>query len=61
VSPHPLEAERTGDPQRPRERPTALRETEACQVGMQMRSPAGHPTLSIRQELTVHYDDTQQV
>jgi hypothetical protein len=61
VSPDPLETERTRDTQRPREHPTALRETEACQIGMQMRSPAGHPTVSIRKELTVHHDDTQQV
>ena len=53
--------ERPGYPQRPRESRPALREIQTRLVGMQVRSPTGQPTASIRLELSVRHNDTQQV
>lgn len=61
MRPDPLETEWAGHPQRTGKSPPALREVETCQVGVQMRPPAGQAAANIGQELPVHHDDTQQV
>lgn len=48
MGPDPLQGERPRNPQRPRERTAALREIEACGVGMHMRAPTGHPATNVR-------------
>ncbi len=55
------EVERPWNAQRPRERLSALREFEACQVGMQVRPPTWHAMTNIRPEFTVNSHHTHQV
>ncbi len=47
--------------QRSRERPAALREIEAGQIGMQVCPPPWHSTVNIGYELTTNYHHTHQV
>jgi hypothetical protein len=54
-----LQAQRPGHPQRPRERPAALREIEARGIGMHMCAPTTQSATNIRQEVAAYHDDTQ--
>src|SRR4051794_12433457 len=48
------------EPEGPSERPATLRQREAVAVGMQVRTPARHPTSRVGDELPLDRDDTQQ-